>query len=147
MRTTFTRDCTVLFLALRTPRRNFVRRKSEWSQYTGYVNKNLMLYKNACWTKPTFGKWYSLFILQWQLSLDQNIIHKLQITKLTNYLWVLNLFFKFFLQLKFWASGFCWRTLDRGRILLWHKLTQCSAQYHKARLSIRCCNWILKTRN
>ena len=31
--------------------------------------QNLTLYKNTCWKKPTFGKWYSLFILQWQLSL------------------------------------------------------------------------------
>ena len=52
----------------------------------------------------TFGKWYSLFILQWQLSLDQNKVKM-------NYLWVLNLLFKCFLLLIFWASGFCWCTL------------------------------------
>ena len=40
--------------------------------YTGCISKNLTLYKTACRTMLTFGKWSSLLILQWQVSLDQN---------------------------------------------------------------------------
>ena len=40
--------------------------------YTGCVSKNLTLYENVHQTKPTFGKWSALLILQWQVSLDQN---------------------------------------------------------------------------
>ena len=57
--------------------------RQRWHQesYTGCVSKNLMLNKNAHWTKLIFGKWSSLLIFQWQLSLDQNKVKKGNILK------------------------------------------------------------------
>ena len=49
--------------------------------YNGCVSKNLMLYKNSHQTKLTFGKWSSLLILQWQVSLDQKKVKNRNILK------------------------------------------------------------------
>ena len=51
---------------------------------TGCVSKNLMLYKNAQQTKPTFLKWSSLIILLLQLSLDQTKVKKLKCFKMNS---------------------------------------------------------------
>ena len=53
---------------------------------TGCVSKNLMLYKNARQTKPTFGKWSSLILLL-QLSLEQTtkVLKNLNVLKLIIY--------------------------------------------------------------
>ena len=47
----------------------------------GCVNKYLMVSKNAHQTKPTFGKWSSLHILQQQLSLYQSKVKNGNILK------------------------------------------------------------------
>ena len=75
---------------------------------TGCVNKNLTLFKNACWTKSKVEKWSSLPILRLQLSLDQTKFQNLNVLK-----WIISSkpIFKIFLLLKFWMKGFCWRTL------------------------------------
>ena len=39
------------------------------------------MHKNTHWAKLIFGKWSSLLILQWQLSLDQNKVKKWNILK------------------------------------------------------------------
>ena len=79
-------------------------------QHIGCVSKNLMLYKNAHWTKLIFEKWSSLLILQWQLSLDWNKVKNWSILK-----WIIFSFWIYFknvfILVKFCTSGFCWRTL------------------------------------
>ena len=100
------------------------RNKFRWadnSRQTGWVSKNLTLYKNACQTKPTSGKCYSLFTHRWQPSLDQNKFKNRNILKWIIYEF-LSCFLNVFLLLIFWVSGFCWSIL----YIPWNRAGTCA---------------------